>query len=143
VRTTVVQPIADVGPMGRRPTWRWCTRKRNRLEFQAGRHRRKDWSGARHGLDKPRRSRRARCWPVEAGGIFINIRNAAGARAEMSGKDFERDRKLLDARVISQQEFDTAKGTWETDKALLDEAEQNVRIPNWWQHGMAWCSRAM
>ena len=127
VRTTVVQPTADVPTDGEESYLAMVrAEKETDLGFklggiveQIGPTPGTDWDEAK---------------PFKAGQVlaqlkqedFINIRNVARAQAEMKGKDLERARKLVAGSVISPQDFDQAKGAWETAKAALDEAEQNV-----------------
>ena len=128
VRTTVVQPFGNVRPDGEASYLAQVrAEKETDLSFKLGGIVEK--IGPAPGTDWDEAT------PVKAGQVlaqlkqedFINTRNAARAQAEMKGKDIERDRKLLAGLVISPQQFDQAEGAWETAKAALDEAEQNVR----------------
>jgi len=73
--------------------------------------------------------------PVKAGTVlaelkqadFTNALNSARARAELAVKTVERFRKLRAMDAISQQELDVAEADWQTARAQLDQAEQNLR----------------
>jgi RND family efflux transporter MFP subunit len=73
--------------------------------------------------------------PVKAGMVlaelkqadFTNALNSARARAELAGKTLERFRKLRATDAISQQELDVTEADWQTARAQLDQAEQNLR----------------
>jgi multidrug efflux system membrane fusion protein len=128
VRTTVVQPLANVRTDGEASYLAQVrAEKETDLSFKLAGIVEKIGPAAGTDWDE--------ATPVKAGQVlaqlkqedFINIRNAARGHADLTGKTLDRDRQLLAKRVISPQEFDTAEGDWTTAKALLDEAEQNVR----------------
>ena len=128
VRTTVVQPIANVLSEGEASYLAMVrAEKETDLSFKLGGI--IEQIGPAPGVDWDEAT------PFKAGQVlarlkqedFVNMRNIARAQAEMKGKDIERNQKLLAGRVISPQEFDQAEGAWETAKAALDEAEQNLR----------------
>ena len=144
VRTTVVQPIADVRTDGEASYLAQVrAEKETDLSFKLGGIVEK--IGPAPGTDWDEAT------PVKAGQVlaqlkqedFINNRNVARAQAEMKGRTLERDRNLIAGRVIAPQEFDQAEGAWETAKAALDEAEQNVRDSQLVATRIAWCLRAM
>lgn len=123
VRTTLVQPIANLGSDGEASCLAQVrAEKETDLSFKLGGI--VEQIGPAAGTDWDEGT------PVKAGQVlaqlkqqdFINVRNVARGRADLSGKTLERDRQLLAKRVISPEEFDTAEGDWETSKAMLDEA---------------------